>query len=415
MTEMNRRRLLAWSGAAVGVAAAGAGGLLTWTREAPITLPPPVSGLPPRQHAWEGALRRDQDGNAEAARAQRLLMFDVDGDPGQDHVRRLEAVLRRLEHAFPWSASGLVHLIGWGPGYFARYTDSRSPIPAPRPLSLHEDPELDDYDVCVHLACDDEKRLAMIEQALVDGGGPLAGASLLSLRGVLRHRETRTGFVGAGLPARHQDVSGIPAGRPVPSRAPLYMGFKSGFRRNQATEDEVTIDSGSLAGGTTMHVSALRLRLDSWYGLLDEDGRAARMFAPQVRAREVSRFTTSAPTHAGEAVSSAEREGVVGHLQAAAGARRADRPLILRRDFNTIDNDRAGLHFLALQRSIADFEATRRAMNAADVPATNPGITATVNNGIKEFIFVSRRANYVVPPRADRSFPLLPGRREALA
>lgn len=413
MTELHRRRLLAWCGAA-GVAAAGAGGLLAWTRDTKIALPPPPTGLPPRQHAWEEVLPRDAHGNTEAAPAQRLLMFDVDGDPSHEHVRHLEAVLRRLETAFPWGPSGLLHLIGWGPGYFARYVDSPSPIPPPTPLSLHEDPELDTYDACLHLACDDENRLTAIEQALVDGSGPLPEPSLFSLRGVLRHRETRTGFVGAGLPARHQDVSGIPNGRPVPPQAPLYMGFKSSFRRNQATEDEITIDDGPLAGGTTMHLSALRLRLDSWYGLLDEDGRAARMFAPQVRAREVSGFTTSAPTHAEQAASSAEREGVVGHLQAAAGARRDDRPLILRRDFNTTDSQQAGLHFVALQRNIADFEATRRAMNAADAPATNPGITATVNNGIKEFIFVSRRANYAVPARADRSFPLLPDRRGAL-
>ena len=86
----------------------------------------------------------------------------------------------------------------------------------------------------------------------------------------------------------------------------------------------------------------------------------------------------------------------------------------LRRDFNTTDSEQAGLHFVALQRSIADFEATRREMNAADAPFTNPGITATVNNGIKEFLFVLRRANYAVPARADLSFPVLPEQREAL-
>ena len=233
---------------------------------------------PPGQHAWDGVLARDQDGNTVDARAQRLLMFDVDGEPGHDHVRRLEAVLRRLEHAFSWGPTGLLHLIGWGPGYSDRYTDSPPPPPpvrAPQPLSVHEDPELDDYDVCLHLACDDENRLEAIERALVDGNGPLPEASRLSLRGVLRHRESRTGFVGAGLPARHQDMSGIPSGRPVPPRTPLYMGFKSESRRNQASEEDVTIDSGPLAGGTTMHLGAIRLRLDSWYGILDDDGRSA--------------------------------------------------------------------------------------------------------------------------------------------
>ena len=50
--------------------------------------------------------------------------------------------------------------------------------------------------------------------------------------------------MGTGLPAQRQDVNGIPAGRPVPGDSPLFMGFKSGLRRNQATEDSVTIADG---------------------------------------------------------------------------------------------------------------------------------------------------------------------------
>ncbi len=50
-------------------------------------------------------------------------------------------------------------------------------------------------------------------------------------RAALRWRETRTGFVGDGLPAAHQNVGGIPAGRPVAATAPLFMGFKSNLRR----------------------------------------------------------------------------------------------------------------------------------------------------------------------------------------
>ena len=94
-------------------------------------------------------------------------------------------------------------------------------------------------------------------------------------------REVRTGFVGTGLPAAHQRVSGVPARHPVDPRAPLYMGYASGYRHNQASEADVTVAAGPLAGGTTMHVSRVRLRLDSWYDLLDADQRAARMFAPR--------------------------------------------------------------------------------------------------------------------------------------
>jgi hypothetical protein len=61
---------------------------------------------------------------------------------------------------------------------------------------------------------------------------------------ILRWRETRTGFVGAGLPAARQDTGGIPAGNPVAESAPLFMGFKSNYKHNQATEDAVTIPNG---------------------------------------------------------------------------------------------------------------------------------------------------------------------------
>jgi hypothetical protein len=99
------------------------------------------------------------------------------------------------------------------------------------------------------------------------------------------------------------------------------------------------------------------------------------------------------------------RYGVIGHSQTSARARRNNQPLIIRRDFDTVDGGQAGLHFVALQRTIDDFVTTRTAMNATAAQLQNPAITDTVNNGINEFIFVLRRANYLVPARAQRSFP----------
>ena len=87
---------------------------------------------------------------------------------------------------------------------------------------------------------------------------------------------------------------------PVPADAPLYMGFKSGFRKNQASEDDVTIADGPFAGGTTMHVSYMRLRLDSWYGVLDENAiESLACTRPSSRRREVSGFTDDAPSRPG--------------------------------------------------------------------------------------------------------------------
>ena len=365
------------------------------------------AGLPARQHAWTATLARDAHGNPVAPRFDRLLFFDLDGSPSAAAARVLEEALRTLERRYPWGPSGLLFTAGWGPGYFERALGVASPIPKAKGLSLFELPAIDDYDLCLHMACDDENRLASVEAALVHGA-PLAGADgHLALEGALAWRETRTGFVGAGLPAAHQDTGGIPPGRPVSTASPLFMGFKSGLRKNQATEDFVTIADGPFSGGTTMQVSYMRLRLDSWYDQLSERERIARMYAPQVTPRQVKDFTTDAesdPNLLGQAIS---HYGVIGHSQTSARARRHGKPLIIRRDFNTVDGGQAGLHFVSIQRTIADFVTTRTAMNAATAQLQNPSITDTVNNGINEFIFVVKRANYVLPSRAQRSFPLL--------
>jgi hypothetical protein len=52
-------------------------------------------------------------------------------------------------------------------------------------------------------------------------------------------------------------------------------------------------------------------------------------------------------------------------------------------------------------------------MNSSNAQLQNPAIGDTVNNGINEFIFVLKRANYILPSRADRAFPLLPNRAAA--
>ena len=376
------------------------------------------AGLPARQHAWTAYLAVDQQGDPIPPQFDRLLFFDVIGAPTPAYARLLEAALRVLERTFPWMPSGLLFTAGWGPAYFTDVLRVAAPIPAAKALSDFEQPAIDDYHLCLHLASDDEARLAAVEAALTHGT-PIPyytdAAEPLDISSALRLRETRTGFVGSGLPAERQDTGGIPAGQPVPVNAPLFMGFKSALKRNQATEDAVTITDGPFAGGSTMHASYMRLRLDTWYAQLSQQERVARMYAPQVTQEQVNHFTTDAesdPNLLGQAIS---RYGVIGHAQTSATARRNGKPLILRRDFDTTDGGEAGLHFVALQRSIEDFVTTRTAMNASSAQLRNPSITDTVNNGINEFIFVTKRGNYLLPARADRSFPLLPGRAAALA
>jgi hypothetical protein len=407
---------LAAGGVAAGLGAkpaSGDGNPASTVPTVPLGAQPP--GLPARQHAWGATLSVDNVGDAIAPRFDRLLFFDVKPGPTAASAVMLEAALRTLERRYAWGPSGLLFTAGWGPAYFEQVLRTSSPIPTATALSRSESPGIDDYHLCLHFACDDEERLAEVEAALVDGAALPGADGTLAISPALTWRETRTGFTGKGLPAARQNVRGIPSDHPVPRQSPLFMGFKSGLRKNQATEDAVTIGNGPFAEGTTMQVSYMRLQLDRWYGKLDERERVARMYSPETTPEQVKRLSADAKSEPNLTDEAAKRYGVIGHAQTSARARRHGRPLIIRRDFNTVDGGYAGLHFVSVQRSIADFVITRNAMNATGAHLENRAITDTRNNGINEFIKVLKRANYILPSRANRSFPLLPGRDAALA
>jgi dye decolorizing peroxidase len=419
--SLNRREFLAGASAlavSVGIGAdpgRAKGAVQTGSSTVPaVTLGGQPADLPARQHAWAATLRVDDVGNPIAPRFDRLLFFDVKGRPTTDHARLLEAALRTLERLYHWGPAGLLFTAGWGPAYFEHVLGASSPIPTATALSSFESPAIDDYHLCLHLACDDERRLSAVEAALLHGERLDGAEGSLQITDALRWRDTRTGFVGEGLAAAHQDVSGIPSGNPVSPQSPLFMGFKSGLRKNQATEDYVTIANGPFAQGTTMQVSYMRLRLDSWYQDLSYGQRVERMYSPETTPEQVAHFTTDAESEPNLINEAIDSYGVIGHSQTSALARRNGKPLIIRRDFNTVDGGHAGLHFVSVQRSIDDFVLTRNAMNASGARLANPAITATTNNGINEFISVLRRANYILPSRASRSFPLLRGREMAL-
>jgi hypothetical protein len=408
---LTRRQLLTGAGALAGAGiatAVAARRAVAGTPPAPVALGRQPTGLPTRQYAWAHSLRRDEFGNPLAPRFDRLLFFDVRGRATSAHAALLESRLRTLERRFRWGPDGLLFTVGYSSAYFERVLGlKRSPVPRATGLSSFESPLIDDHHVCLHLACDDEQRLIEVEAALVRGR-PLAGvAGSLSLAKILTWRETRTGFTGSGLPQAQQRIAGLQGGIQVPAGAPLFMGFKSGLRKNQAGEDDIAIAEAPFAEGTTMQVSYMRLRLAEWYDELTAADRVALMYSPQTTVAAARRFTTDASGEPGRILEAITRHGRIGHAQATAQSRRHNRPLMIRRDFDTVDGGHAGLHFVSLQRSIEDFVVVRNAMNAAEAHHINPAITATRNNGINAFTDVRRRANYILPSRAGRSFPLL--------
>lgn len=377
--------------------------------------------LPSRQHAWNDVVRRDDDGNVELPRHQVFLYLTLPGDgpPSDEDRRTVESALRTLDEAYERSNEGVVYSVAYSPRYFSRF-DAPLPesldLPEPRSLSSFETPEFDRQDALVHLASDRGEAVLEAEQALRGESETANGVDVEStLTDVFDVDSRRTGFVGPGMPAERQDgLKGIPDTNPVPEESPLFMGFKAGFAKTQATEDYVTIGEGPFAGGTTKHVSNVRQRLQDWYVEQDFDDRVSEMFSP-VHASEglVEGVGENLGDDSGvtdEMVDDirdhAMEFGRVGHAQKAVRANRDEEGnvRILRRHVESTDDDTASLHFPTLQRRISDFEEVRAAMNGDDLTDV-PTIRQRVNNGILEYIFVKHRGNFLVPPRELRALP----------
>lgn len=378
--------------------------------------PDDLSSHPARQHAWNRVLPRDDYGNVVAPRHHLLLYLDLQtsGRPTDADREAVETALRGVERAYERSGDGLLLTVGYSPAYFDRFDDplpATVDVPRPEALSPFEDPAFDEPDAVLHLASNRANVVLGAESALTDGRSTLNGVDqpMANLTDAFEVVDRRTGFVGTGLPAQNADVDGVPSDS-VPEDAPLFMGFKSGFEKNQASEDRVTIRSGPFAGGTTQHISRLRLNLDQWYTQDDRWQREAKMFCPyhaqndRIEGVGDNLGTDSAVGDCGDATDTARETGVVGHTQKVARAREDDSPLLLRRDFDSTDGGHAGLHFLSVQRGITDFVTTREAMNGTDL-AEKSSVGQRNNNGILQYVRTVRRGNFLVPPRRLRALP----------
>lgn len=362
---------------------------------------------PDRQHAWNDVLRTDGDGNVVPPEHHVLVPLRLTTTVDSDAGAQVEAAFRSIERAYEHSSEGLVFAVGYGASYFG----TPSPIPEPETLTSMESPEFDEFEALIHLTSDRPDVVLAAEQALFGEIEEPNGVGMdATISGVFERADPRrTGFVGEGLPAQHTDLDGIPDS--VPEEAPFFIGFRSGLAGSQAPEDRVTIEEGLFAGGTTMQVSTPDLQLETWFEQDSHFQRVAKTFSPEhARQSLVENVGESLGASSGVAGEIADRtvedakDGMVGHAQKAARARDDDgTPPLLRWDFNTVDGDRPGLHFVSYQRSIDDFVRVRKAMTGADI--TDESVGQRLNNGILQYVFVRRRGNFLVPPRSARALP----------
>ena len=371
---------------------------------------PRADSLPDRQHAFDAHLSTDRYGNPLAPRHHLVLLLTLDAELDEEAARTVERAMRTLEAAYDWSSSGLLHVLAWGTDYFERLGRLGSvPLSHPQVLSRTDEPDLLSFDAALVLSTDVPSHLSAVRGAMFGDRDHLNGEPVSDRLGdAFSVAGTRSGFMGEGLPAEHASAEGIPSPDAIPEDAPMFTGFFSGRRKTQASEDRVTVADGPFAGGTTMHLSHLQLSLDRWWTGLDDADRVARMFSPSFSPEDVDSFTTEVPSP-DDVVAQARQHDVVGHHEKVKQVRQDGEPIVLRRDFDTVDGGRAGLHFLSLQRRLAHFRKTRKAMNGWYLRDDSPAITDRRNNGILEFVTVVSRANFYVPPRYDRAFPLWSG------
>ncbi len=451
--RISRRRLLQATG---GVALAGAGAAALYgglsllappTRHA---VKPPPGGYPVGQYQIADYGVRVLPDPASAVPVvippvwNLVITTTLRRSPGTREQQRLEAALRAVEAAYPYSPAGVFALVAYGLPYFRRYVaasvfaahlprmadDGTTPVlldairfPSDPPNTL-----LESNDVVFHLRSDVLSQLHDVRQAFFERSGTLAGsrAPAADLADLFEVTSVRTGFVGAGLPRRMAEQAHLPVAARIPPTAPLFMGFTSTQELGEGKEVAVSFDGKRdplleplttarpgdyFAGGTSLSMSHMFEDLDAWY-VLSYDERVARMFhlnAATVPGRVTiqTQWLNPNPTEI-----DAAQHHVIGHNEAVQRNARSPegQALQLRVDFNTMDAldgpaPAPGLHFLAFTPGAKIFHQSRLSMDAADI-AAQYGIPSQAN-GINAFLRVTRRQNFLVPPRAHRAFPLV--------
>lgn len=366
---------------------------------------------PPRQHGWNEFLDQDEHGNQLLPNHHLLLMLSYEGTDRERDRPILADALEALEHAYAPSPDGLLFTVGYAPSYFERFDESLTSMdlpPAGRVVP-GENVASGAGELCLHCASDHASVVLEVEEALF-GDQAANEHEVPRIDDIMTITERRTGFIGEGLPAeRDRHLRGIPEGE-VAADAPTYMNFRSGFRQTQATEDRVTIQNGRFAGGTTMHLEALELRLADWFEH-STDEQIARLFSPNLDEGDVGNVGQELTDHnhiptrtPGDLETIAREAGVVGHAEKLSRFREDGRPPILRRDVNSDDHGGAGMLFISLQRGFSDFEQLRLAMEG-DALSGIGDVGERTNNGILRYFDTKRRETFLVPPRGQRVLP----------
>jgi len=386
----------------------------------------------------------------------------------RDARESLEQALREIEAEHPVSAAGLAITVAWGLPYFRRFVPSQArraiPVDArasairKREIRILEDADrfpsdpaitrLEENDVAVLLRSD---HLATIDEA--------QRRIFHGLHGLFDVTSIRSGFVGGGLngkmslPKKMAMQARIPGAELMPPHAELFLGFTSTVRHALGPERIANIETLGYArlrdryfvGGTHMHLSHLHENLNAWYLNFDHRDQVDAMFRPGLSVKPGARTIDQPPSGietAAEVRADYRRHRRIGHAGSMQTASRLHRTVTgpdgtvypqgtavpQRADFNTLDNpfawsahralDRmadtpaAGTHFIVFNPTSDDFRRVRLAMDGILPDGGDVRFPPrALGQGINPVFHATHRQNFIVPPRAHRSFPLSEQRR----
>jgi hypothetical protein len=384
---------------------------------------------------------------------------------------RLENAIAKVEAPYPSTAAGLTIVVGWGLPYFRTFVPSLMnaylpAIPGTSPkqyavldaIRFPSDPAdvvLEDNHVMVKFRSDSSAIVSGAERALFDDQN--SGAYVGDLFDLT---SKRIGFLGRGFGNSSIGKSlavaaGVPGADRIPADSQLMMGFTSTQTQALGPDNIPSFETlrgitdqwpdAYFAAGCAMHLSHLYLDIDAWYNSMNTNAyaeRVKRMFSPRTPVPGDPGTVTlpNGPAQLStmaQVKQDASGSRLLGHnalLQQATrlaattydnyGRRRVQgTPVPLREDFNTLDDpfawapggvgptNKPGMHFVAFVPGHHLFHRARLAMDGVMPDGTNfraaPYSLSDENIGINARMRASHRQNYVIPPRRNRSFPLV--------
>lgn len=377
---------------------------------------------------------------------------------------RLAQAVAELESIFPLQPNGVFTQVAYGLPYLQHYLP-RELVERHIPRAVEDgqparwaiidairfakDPAglvLEHNDICFHFKSDYRDNITAVIRALFYPGDRFLNGipvESVNVADLFRVTSIRRGFLGKNPPkiiATRERISGADK---IPDGAMLFMGFTSSHVHGLAQGNLPSFEtipgytdarsSSYFAGGTAMHLSHILLDLEGWYQL-DHRARLHRMFDPRRTEGPEVLSPSQAPdtsTFKDELERDAQNYKVIGHnaqmqhltrlagdTTTVYGERLARGTVIfLRQDFDTIENPfeywsdgpvstvpRPGVHFVGMAPSAQFFEQVRREMDSVELQQRY-GL-ADENVGFTKFLATTHRQNFLLPPRAHRSFPL---------